>query len=669
MLKGGTIDRLKAVAPLAAVLLLALVLRLVGITSQSFWVDEGWTSWAISLGWREMLDLLAHDNHPPLYFVLLKLWAGAFGSGDLALRSFSVMCSLAAVASTFALGSLWNRTVGLAGGVLAAVSPPLVRYAQEARMYSLVTLLVAAAGYFLARMLEEKAGGNRRWWPWTLCMAGALYTHHLAWAAFGAQMLAALALSGRRESRRVAVLGGAAVLVLYLPCLPLTVRQVTVGRSMTWRQQVGVQDLAKDVWLFLNLGGGWGKALLTWGAALLTAAGLALGARSGKKRWGLIVLIACLPVLAVWSVQQMQPIYTDRYLLYVAPFHCLLMALGAWELAKLLDPGMPCRGRAGLAPWNSETHSTGMAPGLALAVLVALVIVPTSGALAEYYEGLGPLKSDFRAVAAHVEEAARPGDALALVQTAPPFLHYYEGDLPWEAFPGIGVEDYVSSEEEVARKLSRIARPGSVVWWIGHTWDISDPQNLVEAQLREHGVYWDELWWHDSPRQEPIRMAAYVMSDVDFGRTPRTALGANFGGQVELTSYDLQRDRAGIYVGLWWRALSRPERHYNAFVHLIDGEGEIVAQGDHLPVNPFYPIGRWEPRDVWRDEHRLALPEGVEEGDLGLRVGLSWGEEGEHQLPIVGESVPGRGWMGQTYLILPLESECQSSQAGCGGES
>ena len=38
--------------------------------------------------------LILHEGHPPLYFVLLKIWSYGFGFSEVALRSFSLCCGL-----------------------------------------------------------------------------------------------------------------------------------------------------------------------------------------------------------------------------------------------------------------------------------------------------------------------------------------------------------------------------------------------------------------------------------------------------------------------------------------------------------------------------------------------------------------------------------------------
>ncbi len=619
--------------PLALVAL-ALALRLVRLAAQSFWYDEGWTSWAINQSWRGMMDLLARDNHPPLYFVLLRPWAAVLGHGDAALRAFSILPDLGTVALLYALGRrLWSTGVGAVAALLAAISPPLVMYAQEARMYSLVAGLVVAATYCLAGMSTAAATTRRRWaLLYALCMAGALYSHHDAWLAFGAQGAILLILAARRRDR-LPLVAGALVVVLYLPLLPLTLHQIGVARGMGYKPHIPPLLMLEDLWLFLNLGtavAGQAPNPLTQGGVALAAAGLALGWRLGKGRLGLLVLGMALPILAACAVQSRMAFYTDRYLLFLAPFYALLMALGAWALAAPL---------AGRARWLGA---------LALALLVALPAAPMGYALLRYYRGQGPLKADFRAVAAHLEEAARPGDALVLVGTGPPLLQYYHGGLAWQCLPEISVEDYVSDEQEIVRKLKAIAKPGATIWWVGCGWDIVDPQGLVEAQLRAHCTFWDERGWQASPAQTPIRVAAYVVRDTDFAPLPRTAIGAGFG-PVRLTAYGLQRDsKHRLHVALWWHTLTCPEIDYNVFVHLIDAEGNILAQGDRVPLNPYYSIRDWRPGQVWFDNHTLRLPDGADVGGLRLRIGLSRGAKGLEQLRVVDGP-----WRGQSYIIVP----------------
>lgn len=99
-------------ALLLATVVLAIALRRPGVTSRSLWFDEAF-SWRLSRSpVLETIERSARDNHPPLYFLLLKLWCVALGESPLALRSLSVASgALAAVGAFLLLRDGWPARV------------------------------------------------------------------------------------------------------------------------------------------------------------------------------------------------------------------------------------------------------------------------------------------------------------------------------------------------------------------------------------------------------------------------------------------------------------------------------------------------------------------------------------------------------------------------------
>lgn len=127
----------------AAIILLALGLRLAAIGEESLWGDESHT--LITAGKATLAEVIATSrrevNHPPLYFLLMHVWIGSFGDGDVSVRLPSALAGVAAVGGMILLaGSLRPRRPWLAliAGVMAATSPFLIYYSQEARNYSLL---------------------------------------------------------------------------------------------------------------------------------------------------------------------------------------------------------------------------------------------------------------------------------------------------------------------------------------------------------------------------------------------------------------------------------------------------------------------------------------------------------------------------------------------------
>ncbi len=95
---------------------------------------------------------------------------------------------------------------------------------------------------------------------------------------------------------------------------------------------------------------------------------------------------------------------------------------------------------------------------------------------------------------------------------------------------------------------------------------------------------------------------------------------------VRLVGYDQEpyRPRPGdnLHVSLYWQAVGKMEGAYSSFVHLVDGEGQTVAQSDHQPGGDFYPTTLWQPGETLRDEHLIEIPAHAPPGDYGLWAGM-----------------------------------------------
>ncbi|MGA2442997.1 MAG: hypothetical protein ABSH08_18750, partial [Tepidisphaeraceae bacterium] len=117
-------------AILSAVLLVAAFFRLAQISAPSLWMDEIWSvEMAMGRGslhdhlppnvihydqplltgidnaapWWSICTHLSGVTHPPLYFVVLRWWIDLFGNSAAAIRSLSVIFSLAGIVVFFDL--------------------------------------------------------------------------------------------------------------------------------------------------------------------------------------------------------------------------------------------------------------------------------------------------------------------------------------------------------------------------------------------------------------------------------------------------------------------------------------------------------------------------------------------------------------------------------------
>jgi hypothetical protein len=76
-----------------------------------------------------------------------------------------------------------------------------------------------------------------------------------------------------------------------------------------------------------------------------------------------------------------------------------------------------------------------------------------------------------------------------------------------------------------------------------------------------------------------------------------------------------------IVVTLWWEAVGEPEMDYTAFVHLLDGQGDLVGSGDGPPLNGAFPTSLWQAGDHVVDDHAITTEGRLLPGTYAVEVG------------------------------------------------
>lgn len=217
--------RLAAGGALVGVLALAAALRFARLGQHSAWMDEAFTLWVIRFPWQDIPRLLRlADSHPPLFYLLMKAWAGVAGTSDLAARIPSAFLGCLCVPLAYALARRVSaKSVSLLTALLVSISPYQVMASQEARMYALLAVLALASTLALASSVER--GGAPRWAAYAILSTLMAYTQYL-----GLLVLAAHgAWVGWHARRRLLpwLAGTAAVAVMYSPWVPVLLAQAS----------------------------------------------------------------------------------------------------------------------------------------------------------------------------------------------------------------------------------------------------------------------------------------------------------------------------------------------------------------------------------------------------------------------------------------------------------
>jgi mannosyltransferase len=374
--------------------LLAATLDLFRISAQPVWLDE-----AISIGFARMnlsdffTAITKNDTAMFLYDFVLRIPL-VFGHSEFAVRSLSVLFGVAAVPSFYLVGRRLfdDRTAALAA-ILLAVNSLFIEYAQEAKSYTLATLIVMWSWYTLLDLVEEPG--------WVRALSYSLVTAALAYCQFFSLLvlpaqLAALYVS--RPSSKVLKVVASSILMIGILSLPMVFMLWQIRATADWivcpNVVVALHQLAVR---FINLPQRIG--LLPHTVVLLsvvTLVPLALpifGVGSGLRRverdklfgYSCATFGAILPVVCLLTASFLvKPVYVMRYVLPSLPFFLLLLAAGLCELPPAL-----------------------MKVGLGL-----LLVANFFGTL-EYYRV--PTKPDWPGAINYLVSEIRPDDRIALI--------------------------------------------------------------------------------------------------------------------------------------------------------------------------------------------------------------------------------------------------------------
>lgn len=433
----------------------------------SLWTDEWSSLKVVEQSVPAILQFVAVDIHPPLYFLMLHFWLKLPLGGDPVLR-MRLLSVLFALAATVAVDLLWARRLPANARLwflaLWASSPCLLLYSRMARSYSLQLLVATLAAYALWRLIERP--GRRASWTYAGTYAAALalvlYTHYVPGIALGAT--GALLLAQRRRWRDLFLSSGLA-LVAYLPWLA-----ILAVALLKWTQQTGVYALARHSALetavkvaFGCISFSLGESIPDW--ALISGVLLSLpvawlvwvGLRRNRSLAWLVVPMA---LIAFIGVARWVPFHgIPARLLFLFPFYLILLASGR------------------------ESH-----PRAATAILALLTLLSCAG-VQSYFERSDFLNKGYampyREIASLVAGASTPGKSLVLADgmnvDAQVFQHYLGPD--WNVL-------LVNTPESLTRAVQLAVDPRvERIWYLRNTHDVT-PARVNDRLERELTSTW-----------------------------------------------------------------------------------------------------------------------------------------------------------------------------------
>ena len=519
----GFIRRLLSSRSAIALLLIVAMgafLRFFAIGSKTVWLDEAFSIWVANHG---IIDgagwLIKIDQHPPLYYALLSIWQWIFGDTQGIVRAFSALCSTLAIPFAYLAAKriTQDTMAGLLAALFLALSPFQVRFAQEARMYALLTLEVAVALFFVVRYLDGYGTRRltwrdyifpRRWFRLgdvraavglSLAQAAVMLTHNTAavffplalnisvfgailYRRFSGKHVSMRAVNADRFLRNWLIIQAVAFL-LWLPwAIPFVIQSIKVDQEFS----IGAPSLSVIGGTLKNLSfahlPGWMPAtplLILY--AVLALIGVFYLRR--KLAWALLLLSLMLtPFLGELLVSLRRPIFYDRTLIWTTLPFTMLMAIGIRGF--VVGTYTTARTSPAAQPDHKRVRQVIAAAAAVTVMVVSAISIYTYYA---YFQ-----KEEWAEAADYVAQQIEPGDTIIFNATwvQIPFEYYFrhydiDADLrgaPVDLFDR-GVLEPKMTEDDIPA-LQDLVEGEEGVWLVySHDW-YTDPEQIIPRELR-----------------------------------------------------------------------------------------------------------------------------------------------------------------------------------------
>ncbi|MEQ9548807.1 MAG: glycosyltransferase family 39 protein [Coleofasciculus sp. G3-WIS-01] len=385
---------------LLSAIAIAVLLRLLNLSSREFWYDEvlslllstgqkGYYSTpkelpvtladytpllslpvengigAIPATLKKLLQGLAAEPHPPLFFLGQHLWLRLFGNGVAATRSLGVLLSIGAIGSAYGFG---RRVLGHHGGLLLAAllgtNAYYLFHSLNVRMYGPLLLWVILSAWAALELIDpqkqrfpdkrHKEGQHSSLYIqllWNLVFIGSITAGFLTfyYFAFFIVALAILVLWLDRQHWWQHGLRFMAGIILTIPWVLWGTRQQLrnadlerFGGTQTWMETVGrhLEGVTQTLGIHLVLGD-WVTSLPLVSATIAGVGAIALLIFCSIRLWrqhhyrvlGVALLLGIFPLLLALIVDIVKGQFTvgfgwGRSMIFILP-GCLLL-IAAW---------------------------------------------------------------------------------------------------------------------------------------------------------------------------------------------------------------------------------------------------------------------------------------------------------------------------------------------------
>lgn len=397
---------------------------------QSIRLDE---SQSINLATRPLGTLIkynAGDVHVPLYFLLLHFWIQIFGTNVFAIRTLSLIFFIFSLPFIYIVAKASsNKNIAFLTIILIMLSPFIMWFTMEARMYTLL-ILVTIINHFLF-LRTYNTDGERGKTEYVLSAIAGLYTHYFFIFLLASQAIYVLYERLYIKKSSFTKTYFALLFTSFLFFVPWIIYVLIQGKITNTQPLLAKPTTYNIFQTLINFVFGFQKyniqtvLISMW--PLLIVLFFAVFTQKRKihiRNIEYFLITTFVPVILVFVISYFRPIFLPRYLIFVTPTMFLILA---WLIL------------------NASKSLTSLVPMALLAVMILFLVYQNSSSAT-------PVKEDYQDVVAYLNTTVHPQDLVAVSApfTVYPIEYYYNGaaritTIPaWDRFneEGEGIPAY-----------------------------------------------------------------------------------------------------------------------------------------------------------------------------------------------------------------------------------
>lgn len=409
-------------------LIFSLINSIFILSGQSLRLDEAQSIWASVKSIPAILLYVAQDVHVPLYELILHFWIQIFGANILYARILSFIFFLGSLPFLYLITKhVINRNAAVLTVFLFSLSPFISWYTFEARMYTLFTFLVCASHYFFLQLLNSN--GKKGSLGYFFATLAGIYTHYFFFLLLLTQCLYLIKhfYEKFRETNNFKLffqyysgeLSGflSPIFLAVFLFTPWIIYFIMLGSASNTQPFIlppsSITLFQTMVNYFFGLQDPVIQAVLVslWPLAVVPLFFL-FSKREKKIRFKYLAYFltsSFLPIILVFIISFIRPIFLSRYLILVTPS---LFMLFAWILE------------------NISFRASRI-------IIIIVAFVMFCSVLYQNQSAGTPVKENYKAVTDYLNKQAQPGDIIAVSPpfTVYPLMYYYTGHTRMTSIP------------------------------------------------------------------------------------------------------------------------------------------------------------------------------------------------------------------------------------------